>query len=155
MPIHVKAAGLAALLSLSTALTAADDKKPSDIIFNASERNMAAGYPFSDSVEVDGWVFLSGALGTLPGTSTLADGGIEGEATQVMENIKSSLAAIGLGMDRIVKCTVMIDDMAEWPAFNEVYKRYFTPGKFPARSAFGADGLAIGAKVEVECMAKR
>ena len=111
-------------------------------------------YPFSKAVEVDGWIYLSGALGTLPGTTDLAEGGIESESRQVMENIKTTLEELGLGMERIVKCTVMIDDMADWPAFNKVYATYFERD-FPARSAFGADGLALEAKVEVECIARR
>ena len=147
---------IAAGATLFTVKTKADDHAAgSPILFNASERNKNAGYPFSDSVEVDGWVFLSGKLGIIPGTSTLAEGGIEGEARQAMENIKASLAATGLGMDRIVKCLVMIDDMADWPAFNGVYKEYFPSGNFPARSAFGAEALAIDARVEVECLARR
>ena len=134
------------------------ESEPSDsgaeISFVTSEAYRAAGFPFSRAVEVEGWVFLSGALGTVPGTTELAPGGIEGEARQTLDNIKATLADLGLGMDRIVKCTVMIADMAEWPAFNEVYKEYFE-GDFPARSAFGASGLALNARVEVECMARR
>jgi reactive intermediate/imine deaminase len=112
------------------------------------------GYPFSLAVEADGWVFLSGALGTLPNSIELAPGGIEGEARQVMDNIQASLAELDLTMADIVKCTIMIDDMSDWPAFNAVYASYFD-GRYPARSAFGADGLALGALVEVECIAKR
>ena len=69
-----------------------------------------------------------------------------------MENIKSILERYGSSMDKIVKCTVMIADIAEWPAFNEVYVTYF-PGPKPARSAFGAAGLALNGRVEVECWA--
>lgn len=71
-----------------------------------------------------------------------------------MDNIKASLADLNLTMEDIVKCTVMIDDMSDWPAFNVIYKSYFD-GQFPARSAFGVDGLALGASVEVECVAYR
>ena len=68
-----------------------------------------------------------------------------------MDNIKAVLAANGLTMADIVKCTVMLADMAEWPVFNEVYVSYF--GQPAARSAFGTNGLALGARVEVECIA--
>ncbi len=136
-------------------LTACDPLSHSDeITFHTNDVYRSSGFPFSEAVEADGWIFLSGALGTLPGTTDLAPGGIKGEARQVMENIKSTLAAYGLGMERIVKCTVMIDDMADWPTFNEIYKDFFEDD-FPARSAFGADGLALGAAVEVECIARR
>ena len=113
----------------------------------------ATGYPFSPAVEADGWVFLSGALGITP-EGQLIEGGIEAETRQTMENIQATLAGAGLGMDRVVKCTVFLADIAEWPAFNAVYKTYFD-GDFPARSALGANGLALGARVEIECIARR
>jgi len=118
----------------------------------SSGKVMPADLPFSEAVRVGDVVFLSGQIGILPGTRELAPGGIAGEAKQTMENIRATLTGIGLGMGDLVKCTVMLDDMAEWGAFNEVYKTFFD-GRYPARSAFGADGLAIGAKVEVECIA--
>ena len=113
----------------------------------------ATGYPFSPAVEADGWVFLSGALGITP-EGQLIEGGIESETRQTMDNIQATLASVGLGMDRVVKCTVFLADIAEWPAFNAVYKTYFD-GDFPARSALGANGLALGARVEIECIARR
>ncbi len=108
--------------------------------------------PFSEAVNVNGMLFLSGQLGNVPGTLTLVQGGIREEARQTMENIKTVLEAHGYGMRNLVKCTVMLADMADWPAFNEVYKSYFN-NRYPARSAFGASGLALGARVEVDCIA--
>lgn len=124
-----------------------------DIRFVTSDENRAAGFPFSPAVEADGWLFLSGALGTVPG-SGLVEGGIEPETRQTMDNIQATLASEGLGWDRVVKCSVFLADIAEWPAFNEIYKTYFD-GDYPARSALGASGLALGARVEIECIAKR
>jgi len=115
--------------------------------------NGATGFPFSPAVEADGWVFLSGALGITP-EGQLIEGGIEPETRQTMDNIQATLESAGLGWDRVVKCTVFLADIAEWPAFNEVYKTYFE-GAFPARSALGASGLALGARVEIECIARR
>lgn len=112
-----------------------------------------AGMPFSEAVRLGDTVYLSGQLGIAPGTPGVVTGGIEAESTQVMENIKRTLEAHGMAMTDLVKCTVMLADMAEWGAFNEIYKSYFEEGKFPARSAFGAAGLALGGKVEVECIA--
>lgn len=109
--------------------------------------------PFSSAVEVDGLIFVSGTLGTVAG-GELAAGGIGPETRQTMENIKSLLAEEGLGMDRVVKCTVMLADIKEWPAFNAIYVDFFDDN-YPARSAFAASGLALGARVEVECIAKR
>lgn len=121
--------------------------------FIASDSLKKSGFPLSTAVEVDGWVFLSGALGTVPGKG-FVERGIEAETRQTMENIKATLAEQGLGMDRIVKCTVMLADMKEWAAFNPVYKEFFD-GNYPARSAFGGSGLAANARVEIECIAKR
>ena len=108
--------------------------------------------PFSEVVVVGDMLLLSGQIGNLPGTLTLAEGGIEGETKHVMENIKTSLDAHGYSLSNLVKCTVMLADIKEWGAFNDVYKTYFEPGRFPARAAFGANGLAVGAKVEVDCL---
>lgn len=108
-------------------------------------------YPFSPAVRVGNVLYLSGQIGT-DSTGRLVAGGIEAEARQTMENIKDVLARVGSSMDRVVKCTAMMADMAEWPAMNAVYATYF-PRHFPARSAFGATALALGARVEVECIA--
>lgn len=108
--------------------------------------------PFSELVIVGDTLYLAGQIGNLPGTLDLAEGGIEGESRQVMENIKTSLEAHGYGMKNLVKCTVMLDDIGEWGSFNTVYAEFFEAGKFPARAAFGANGLALGARVEVDCI---
>lgn len=108
--------------------------------------------PFSEVVVVGDMLFLSGQIGNMPGTLTLAEGGIEAETRQVMENIQTSLEANGFELTNLVKCTVMLADIKEWGVFNDVYKTYFEAGKFPARAAFGANGLAVGAKVEVDCL---
>ena len=108
--------------------------------------------PFSDAVRVGDMLYLSGQVGNLPGTLQLADGGIAGETRQTMENIKASLEKYGSSLDEVVKCTVFLADIAEWGAMNEVYRTYF-PTNPPARSALGANGLALGARVEIECLA--
>lgn len=110
--------------------------------------------PFSDAVRVGNLTYFSGEIGDASGSCKLVPGGIKAEAKQVMDNIKASVEANGYRMGNLVKCTAMLADMAEWPAFNEVYKSYFTK-PYPARSAFGANGLAFGARVEVECIAAR
>ena len=107
--------------------------------------------PFSTAVRAGETVYLSGALG-IDANGKLADG-MAAQARQAMDNLGAGLKAAGLDWDDVVKCTVMLDDMKDWPAFNQVYVTYFPGGKYPARSAFGADGLALGALVEVECIA--
>ena len=123
-----------------------------EVEYLASERAKSLNLPFSEAVRVGDMLYLSGQLGNLPGTLDLAPGGIEGQTRQVMANIQRILEANGSALDRIVKCTVMMADMAEWPKLNEIYVTYF-PGPKPARSAFGAAGLAVGARVEIECWA--
>jgi reactive intermediate/imine deaminase len=111
--------------------------------------------PFSPVVRVGPMLYLAGQIGTTSMTPpTLVTGGIEAETRQTLENIKAVLAKNGATMDDIVKCTVMMADMREWPAMNTVYVTYFPKDK-PARSAFGTSGLALGARVEIECMAYR
>lgn len=107
--------------------------------------------PFSEAVRVDNILFLSGVLGT-DSTGKLASGGIAGETRQALENVKAALARNGVGMDRVVKCTVMLADIGEWAAMNVVYRTYF-PDTKPARSAFGASGLVLGGRLELECIA--
>ena len=108
--------------------------------------------PFSEAVQVGDLLFLSGQLGFVPGTRELATGGIDGETRQVMENIKSILERNGSSLNRVVKCTVFLADIGEWPAMNEVYRSYF-PTDPPARSAVAVSGLALDARVEIECIA--
>ena len=107
--------------------------------------------PFSSAVRAGDTVYLSGALGIGP-DGKLASG-MEAQARLAMDNLGAALKSAGIGWGVVAKCTVMLDDMADWPAFNQVYVTYFPDGKYPARSAFGADGLALGALVEVECIA--
>jgi reactive intermediate/imine deaminase len=111
-------------------------------------------YPFSSAVRAGDFLFLSGQIGTRveAGKPVLVPGGIDAETRQTFANIKTVLDKAQSSMDRIVQCTVMMADMAEWPKMNEIYATYF-PGKKPARAAFGATGLALGARVEIDCIA--
>lgn len=107
--------------------------------------------PFSSAVRVGDTLYLSGAIGIAPNGKLPP--GIEAQTREMMDYIGTVLKRAGLGWGNVFKCTVMLDNMADWPAFNTVYVPYFPKGKLPARSAFGADGLALGALVELECMA--
>ena len=112
--------------------------------------------PFSPAVRVGNVLYLAGQVG-VPSASaaaaTVVPGGIEAETRQTMNNIKDVLEKTGSDMDHVVKCTVFMADMKEWDAMNAVYRTYFRDGKFPARSALGANGLALNARVEIECIA--
>ncbi|HEY9229798.1 MAG TPA: RidA family protein [Gemmatimonadaceae bacterium] len=107
--------------------------------------------PFSPAVRVGNWLFLAGQIGT-DTAGRVVPGGIQAEARQTLNNIKDVLEKSGSSLDRVVKCTVFMADMKEWPAMNEIYATYFR-NHFPARSAFGATGLALNARVEIECIA--
>jgi 2-iminobutanoate/2-iminopropanoate deaminase len=109
-------------------------------------------YPFSEAVRVGDWLILSGRIGT-DRSGKLVAGGIQAETKQTLESIGAVLKANGASFDDVVKCTVMLTDMKEWPAMNEIYRTYFKPDRMPARSALGANGLALGARVEIECWA--
>ncbi|MBC8030531.1 MAG: RidA family protein [Pyrinomonadaceae bacterium] len=107
--------------------------------------------PFSEAVRVGHMLYLSGKLGT--DSSGLVPGGIKAETKQTLENIRGALERNGSSLNEVVKCTVMLADMSEWGAMNEVYTTYFTKDRLPARSAFGVNGLALNARVEIECLA--
>jgi reactive intermediate/imine deaminase len=118
-------------------------------IFTPSELT----YPFSSAVQVGDILFLSGDIGVNEEGTGVVPGGILPETTRMFERIEATLARHGLGLEDVFKCTVMLADMSEWQKFNEIYSGYFEPGKYPARSAMGVNGLALGARVEMECWA--
>jgi lysine/arginine/ornithine transport system substrate-binding protein len=97
-------------------------------------------------------LYLSGQLGT-DSTGRLVTGGVGPETDQALRNIRTLLEEAGSGLDRVVRCTVMLADMTEWAGMNRVYIRHFPAERLPARSAFGTGGLALGARVEIECTA--
>ena len=107
--------------------------------------------PFCEAVRVGDMLYLSGQIG-FRADGTLPDG-IEAQTRQAMDNVAAVLKGQGLGWGDVVRCLVMLGDMADWDAFNTVYLTYFPDGKLPARSAFGAHGLAMGAALELECIA--
>jgi len=109
------------------------------------------GYPFSESARAGDLLFLAGQVGE-NAEGKLAPGGIQVEAEQLMLNIEAALGRRGLKMAHVVKCTVFLADIDEWGAFNEIYRKHFSP-PYPARSAMAASGLVGGARVEMECVA--
>jgi reactive intermediate/imine deaminase len=107
--------------------------------------------PFSEAVRVGDILYLAGQIGT-DSTGRLIPGGLQTEARQALNNIKATLEKHGSGLDRVVKCTVFLADIRDYNDFNEIYLTYFRARK-PARSAMAASGLALNARVEIECMA--
>ena len=106
---------------------------------------------FSSAVRVGNVLYLSGDIGT-DSTGRVVAGGIQAEGRQALNNIKATLERNGSSLDRVVKCTVFLADIKDYDAFNEIYASYFRARK-PARSAMAASGLALNARVEIECIA--
>jgi 2-iminobutanoate/2-iminopropanoate deaminase len=125
---------------------------PADPEFFPSSDPALAALPFSEAVRHGDLLFVSGQIGTAPGKDAVVPGGIEAEARQALLNVKAILERHGSSLERVVKCTVFLADIKEWQAFNGVYRGFFKRN-LPARSALGASGLALGARVEVECVA--
>jgi reactive intermediate/imine deaminase len=123
-----------------------------EVSYFVSESTKKNNYPFSDAVTVGDIVYLSGVVGE-DESGSIVSGGIVPEAHQALKNIQITLNKLNLSLDNVFKCLVMIDDIEKWSQFNSVYIQYFNK-PYPARSAFGADGLALNASFEIECSAK-
>jgi len=148
------AAGPGACLLLVLTLACARGSAPSSDrpeFFRSPDPAMA-DLPFSEAVRSGDLLILSGQIGNRPGSLDLVPGGIGPETRQALTNVQAILERHGSSLDRVVKCTVFLADMAEWPAMNEVYVTFF-PENPPARSALAASGLALNARLEIECMA--
>lgn len=141
-----------ALAGISVMLAAATSGAADKPQFLNSQAALQLDRPFSEAVRAGDFLFLSGQIGEDPATAKLAPGGIEVEARQTLANVKRVLEVNGATLGDVVKCTVFLADIAEWPAFNTVYREFFKK-PFPARSAFAASGLAMNARVELECIA--
>ena len=112
----------------------------------------AAAGPYSQAIRAGGFVFTAGQIGTDPATGELAGNDVQDQAAQVLANLRAVLEAAGSGMDRIVKTTVYLADIADWPAVNEVYARFFKE-RPPARVTVQAAALPKGARVEIAAVA--
>ena len=109
------------------------------------------GFPYSESARAGNLLFLAGQTGE-DAKGKLVPGGIQAEAERMLLNIEATLARRGLSLKHVAKCTVFLADIAEWGAFNEIYKKHFS-APYPARTAIGVTGLVGDARVEMECVA--
>lgn len=123
-----------------------------DVEYLNSPAIESLGLPFSEAVRVGNTLYLSGQLGNIPGSHKLVEGGITAETRQTLNNISGTLQRHGSSLQQLVKCTIFLADINEWPQMNEVYKTFFKD-HYPARSALAGSGLALGARVEMECIA--
>ncbi len=136
---------LTASLLTATTLAAQDKQVIDSPVF-------PPGLPFPAAVRVGDMIYLSGQIGIRPGTLELVEGGVGPETVQTMENIKTVLEDAGSSLASVVKCTVFLADIADYGAMNSAYRRYFSDN-LPARSTVAGSGLALGARVEIECIA--
>lgn len=110
--------------------------------------------PYSQAIEYNGLLFVSGQIPIDPSTGSIVDGDIKVQTRRVLQNMTAILESAGYTLDNVVKCTVLMADMNDFAAMNEVYGEYFTNNK-PARAAFGVVQLPMHAKVEIECIAAK
>jgi 2-iminobutanoate/2-iminopropanoate deaminase len=113
--------------------------------------------PFSHAVEADGWVFLTGQMPTLPGDdSATLPGGIQAQTRRVMDNLTIVLEGLGLGLQHVVSVRAYLTNFdRDYAPMNESYRSYFRPDRLPARTCIGVTGLARGALVEIDLVARR
>lgn len=115
---------------------------------------LPASLPFPAALAAGDLVFVSGQIGNVTGEMRLVEGGLEAEARQALEHLRAALEAAGSSLDRVMKCTVFFADMKDFQAFNAIYRDFFG-GHQPARSGVEVKGLALGARIEIECIALR
>lgn len=118
-----------------------------------TDRAPAAAGPYSQAVRVGNLLFTAGQVGLVPGTKQFAGPDIASQTRQVLQNIQGILEAAGSSLQHVVKTTVFLQDIAEWPAMNAVYAEFFSENP-PARSAVQVAALPLGAKVEIEVVAE-
>lgn len=135
-----------ALQLLSSAVLAAQATKEVVAIPGANNPVLSA------AIRVGDILYLSGQLGFVPGGRGLAPGGIKPETQATLENIKRVVEAAGSSMEKVVKCTVFLADIAEFAQMNEVYRTFF-PKDPPTRSTVAVAGLVASARIEIECLA--
>ncbi|WP_228235041.1 Rid family detoxifying hydrolase [Allomuricauda sp. M10] len=146
-PFHY--AVLSLLMSGVMATTYAQES--TGIIFHKSHEPKKQNAPFSDAVQAGNTFYLAGQIGMDQSTRTLVEGGVQAETEQAIKNIADVLAQYEMTLDNVVKCTVILSDISDFGAFNEIYTQYFT--KKPARTTFAASGIAANGKVEIDVIA--
>jgi 2-iminobutanoate/2-iminopropanoate deaminase len=110
--------------------------------------------PYSQAIEINGMLFISGQIPIDPATSKLVEGGIKEQTEQVMKNIGAILSEAGYTYGDVIKSTCLLSDMDHFAAMNEIYEQYY-PGNSPARAAYGVVKLPLGALIEIETIAAR
>jgi 2-iminobutanoate/2-iminopropanoate deaminase len=140
------------LAILLIATSCAPSHNNAEAAYIQTEEFAKLNLPFSEAVIYGHIIYLSGQIGDSPETGQTVEGGIGPETNQAMLNIKRVLEQNGSSLDKVIKCTCMLADIAEWAQMSGEYIKYF-PNHKPARSAFATTGLALNVRVEIECLA--
>ena len=144
------------LLSILILFISCSDTNNNDAEYFVSEISEELNFPFSDAAIVGDIIYVAGQIGSKPGTREVVEGGIGAETTQTLNNIKMILNDLGSNSDKIFKCLCMLEDINDYNEMNNAYTTFFNSrNNLPSRSTFAGSGLALGAKIEIECWATR
>ena len=144
------------ILSILILFSACSTQTYNDAEYFVSEKSKELNFPFSDASIVGNIIYVSGQVGTEPGTRKIVDGGINAETIQILNNIEMILNDLGSNSDKIFKCLCMLEDINDYTEMNKAYTIFFNSRRnLPSRSTFAGSGLALGAKIEIECWATK
>ena len=144
------------ILSILIFFSSCSNEIHNDVEYFVSETSKELNFPFSDAAIVGNIIYVSGQIGSKPGTREVVEGGISAETTQTLNNIKMVLNDLGSNSDKIFKCLCMLEDINDYNEMNKAYTTFFNSrDNLPSRSTFAGSGLALGAKIEIECWATK
>ena len=144
------------ILSILILFCSCSNQTYNEVKYFVSETSEELNFPFSDASIVGNIIYVSGQVGSKPGTREIVDGGIGAETTQTLNNIKMVLNDLGSNSDKIFKCLCMLEDINDYAEMNNAYTTFFSGREnLPSRSTFAGSGLALGAKIEIECWATK
>tara|TARA_B100001057_G_scaffold194074_1_gene194889 strand:- start:12 stop:470 length:459 start_codon:yes stop_codon:yes gene_type:complete len=144
------------ILSILILLIGCSTQTYNDAEYFVSEKSKELNFPFSDASIVGNIIYVSGQVGSEPGTRRIVDGGINAETIQILNNIEMILNDLGSNSDKIFKCLCMLEDINDYTEMNKAYTTFFNSrSNLPSRSTFAGSGLALGAKIEIECWATK
>ena len=144
------------ILSILILFSSCSNLNHNNAEYFVSEISKELNFPFSDAAIVGNIIYVSGQIGSKPGTREVVEGGISAETTQTLNNIKMVLNDLGSNSDKIFKCLCMLEDINDYNEMNKAYTTFFNSrNNLPSRSTFAGSGLALGAKIEIECWATK
>ena len=144
------------VLSILILFSGCSTQTNNDAEYFVSDKSKELNFPFSDASIVGNIIYVSGQVGSEPGTREIVEGGIAAETLQTLNNINMILNDLGSNSDKIFKCLCMLEDINDYTEMNKAYTMFFNSRRnLPARSTFAGSGLALGAKIEIECWATK